>query len=152
MTRYVVDTNVPIVASGRGTHVDVSAQLKAATFLKDVMSTGVVLEDVEDLALNEYRRHLDMSGQPTMGDEFIAWFLQMRWNGSHVERVPSPEGQSILSVLPDSLSSFDSDDHKWICIYLQGSADYIVNAVDSDWAIGKPELDAEGVRLLELLA
>jgi hypothetical protein len=150
--KYVVDANVPIVASGRDTHVDIVAQLKAAKFIRDVMTSGVVLEDEEDLAVGEYRRHLDFSGQPTMGDEFFSWLVRERWIGCLVQRVPSPAGQSILSVLPSSLAGFDSDDHKWICIYIQGNADYIVNAVDTDWADAKVDLDSEGVRLLELLA
>ena len=152
MSRYAIDANVPVVANGRDTHVDVQSQLKAAKFLREVMTTGVVLEDAEDLALSEYRRYLDMSGQPSMGDEFIAWFVRERWNNNVVQRVPSPAEASILSVLPSSLRTFDSDDHKWICIYLQGSGDYIVNAVDSDWAQGKAQLDGEGIRVLELLA
>lgn len=152
MTKYVVDSNVPIVAAGRITHVGPEDQLKAARFLDSVMSTGVVLEDEEDLALNEYLRHLNLSGQPSMGDEFIAWFIRERWNPSVVARVPSPPGGSILDALPSSLATFDSDDHKWICVYLQGRADWIVNAVDSDWENSKADLIAEGVRVLELLA
>lgn len=152
MTKYVVDSNVALVTSGRRTHVDVFSQLKAARFLREVIISGIVLEDEEDLALTEYKRYLNMSGQPSMGDEFIAWFVRERWAGKIVQRVPSPSGRSILSVLPTSLSSFDSDDHKWICIYLEGDADWIVNAVDSDWANDKSALDAEGVQVLELLA
>lgn len=81
MTKYVIDANVAVVASGRHTHVDVISQLKAARFLREVMRTGIVLEDEEELALTEYRRYLDMSGQPSIGDEFIAWFIRERWVG-----------------------------------------------------------------------
>ena len=150
--RYVVDANVPTVASGRESHADVHAQLRAARFLYNVMRTGVVLEDEEDLAFAEYRRYLHFSGQPSMGDEFFAWFVRERWSGVLVQRVPRPAGGSILDALPRSLSGFDSDDHKWICIYIRGSADYIVNAVDSDWEQSRAALVAEGVRVLELLA
>lgn len=150
--RFVIDSNVPIVASGRGTHVDATAQLKAAKFLIDVMATGVVLEDEEDLALNEYKAYLDFSGQPTIGDEFFSWFVRERWNGRVVQRVPSPACGSILDSLPPTLATFDSDDHKWICIYLVGGGDAIVNAVDSDWSEGKTMLDGEGIVVLELLA
>lgn len=147
-----MDANVPIVANGRGTHVGIASQLKAAEFLRNVMMTGIVLEDEEDLAIGEYRRHLNFSGQPTMGDEFFSWFVRERWNGGLVQRIPSPVNESILSVLPSSLAGFDSDDHRWICLYLEGMADYIVNAVDTDWADAKVDLDLEGIRVLELLA
>lgn len=149
--RYVVDANVAVVASGRDTHATFDDQLRTARFLRDVMNTGVVLEDTEDLVLDEYRRHLNFSGQPSIGDEFFVWFVRERWGGAMVERVPSPGGGSILSLLPSSLAGFDSDDHKWICIYLQGAADHIVNAVDSDWAHAEATLVAEGIHVLELL-
>jgi hypothetical protein len=115
------------------------------------METGVVLEDEEDLALNEYKAYLNFSGQPSMGDEFFEWFVRERWNGGSVQRVPSPPGASILSVLPATLTSFDPSDHKWICIYLQGGGDRIVNAADSDWAEAKTTLSGEGITVLELL-
>jgi len=150
--RYVIDANVPIVANGRDTHPTIEEQLKSAKFLRDVMTTGVVLEDEEDLALSEYKAYLDFSGQPGMGDEFIAWFIRERWNGRLVERVESPAGTSILSLLPASLSGFDPSDHKWICIYMKGDADRIVNASDSDWAEAQTALAAEGIQVLELLA
>jgi hypothetical protein len=150
--KYVVDSNVLIVASGRGTHLGISEQLKAAQFLRKLMQTGVVFEDEEDLVLNEYKAYLSFSGQPSMGDAFFEWFFRERWGGGLVQRVPSPPGQSILSTIPPALASFDVDDHKWICIYLRGGGDYIVNAVDSDWANAKAELDSEGVVVLELLA
>jgi len=149
--RYVVDANVAVVANGRDTHVGLNEQLIAARFLREAMESGTVLDDMEDLALSEYRRHLNFSGRPTMGDEFFAWFARERWSGTLVERVPSPAGGSILSLLPPTLAGFDSDDHKWICIYLQGKADHIVNAVDSDWAAAASTLVAEGIHVLELL-
>ncbi len=92
--------------------------MSAARFLRDVISTGVVLEDTEDLAFAAYRVQLNFSGQPGMGDQFLEWFMRERWLGNLVQRVSNPQGGSILELLPASLASFDRDDHKWICIYL----------------------------------
>lgn len=126
--------------------------MSAARFLRDVISTGVVLEDTEDLAFAAYRVQLNFSGQPGMGDQFLEWFMRERWLGNLVQRVSNPQGGSILELLPASLASFDRDDHKWICIYLAGEADVIVNASDSDWVNGRVRLQAEGINVLELLA
>lgn len=115
------------------------------------METETVLEDDEDLAIGEYMRHLNFSGQPSMGDEFFAWFVRERWSGGSVHRICGPAGGSILDVLPPSLATFDEDDHKWVCIYLQGDRDFIANAVDSDWRDAGETLAAEGIRVLEVL-
>lgn len=151
MTRYVIDTNVPVITKLRDAHVSDSDRLKAARFLYQVMQSGVVLDDEEDLAVGEYRRYLDMSGQPSMGDVFFDWFMRERWLGNVVQRVASPTGSSLLSILPATLTSFDSDDHKWICLYIEGSADWIVNAVDSDWRNALAALESAGINVLEIL-
>lgn len=87
-----------------------------------------------------------------MGDVFFEWFGRQRWSGTFVQRVPRPPSGSVLDVIPATLAGFDLDDHEWIGIYLLGGADYIVNAVDSDWAEAESDLLAAGINVLELLA
>lgn len=152
--KYVIDSNALIVASGRSDHVQAQDQLIVARFLNNVMrgeDGEFVLIDAEELAISEYKNYFDFSGQPSIADEFFAWLVREQWAERRVVRVASDDGATILDLIPASLESFDSDDHKWICIFLQGRADWIVNAVDSDWAEASVTLKAEKIRVLELL-
>ena len=44
-----------------------------------------------------------------------------------------PDQSDITAALPLELKNFDPADHKWIAVYLLGSADVLFNAADSDY-------------------
>ena len=68
---FVVDTNVAIVANGRETDTDARCQLTCVEKLKSLAAREVVTIDDKGLILNEYRRRLNFSGMPGVGDAFL---------------------------------------------------------------------------------
>ena len=68
---FGVDTNVAIVANGRGTHADVRCQLTCVERLKFLAAGEVAAIDDRGLILEEYRRRLNLSGMPGVGDLFL---------------------------------------------------------------------------------
>ena len=75
MSRYVVDTNVPIVANGRPNPDDSgvpsnACRIAAIEFLVDTLESGKVLLDQAGEIQAEYRRYLNPRGQPGVGDRF----------------------------------------------------------------------------------
>ena len=71
MKRRVVDTNVAIVANGNNTNASPSCQLAALAALREILQDGRIVVDIAGDMLNEYRRLLNPSGQPGVGDRFL---------------------------------------------------------------------------------
>ncbi|MGU3643429.1 hypothetical protein ACLBXX_00555 [Microbacterium sp. C23T] len=140
-----------IAANGRLTHADAHLSAAAARYLVELIGgTDVILEDTIGNVLNEYKNYMQFSGQPGVGDYFFRWYLQNRWDGRRVGRVELDPAQPLTQYLPASLHSFDPSDHKWIAVYIQGSADVIVNATDSDWAESRELLLEHSIKVREL--
>lgn len=149
--RQVVDTNVLIAANGRDTHASATLSLLSARFLVALMDgADALLEDSTGHVFEEYKRYLEFSGQPGVGDQFFAWFVRTRWDSSRIERAELDPAKAISEYVPMSLRSFDPSDHKWIAVYLEGSADVIVNATDSDWEEARVELDRHAILVRQL--
>ena len=150
--RNVIDTNVLIAANGRSnTHASVRVELESARFLAAIIQgDGTVLEDSSSYVFDEYKRYMQFSGQPGIGDKFFRWFLTNRYSSHRVESVPLEPDRPVSTYLPDELRAFDPSDHKWIAIYLEGHGDRIVNATDSDWAEAADALAKHGVSVLQL--
>ena len=72
MSVVVVDTNVAIVANGRkGAEGDLRCRLNCVEKLEHVVQQGIVAVDDCGLIFEEYRRHLNFSGAPGVGDKFF---------------------------------------------------------------------------------
>ena len=110
----------------------------------------MLLEDTTGSVFDEYKRYLDFCGQPGVGDQFFAWFVRTRWDTSRIERVNLDAAKATSDYVPIPLRSFDPSDHKWIAVYLEGAADVIVNATDSDWEEARTELDRHAIRVRQL--
>ncbi len=113
-------------------------------------SDDLLLEDSLDLVFDEYKRHLQFAGQPGLGDAFFRWYLQNRWNPGQIARVCLDRDTPVNEYLPADLHSFDPFDHKWVAVYIEGEADAIVNASDSDWEESRDILNRHGISVLEL--
>lgn len=150
MTRFVVDTNVPIVANGRNDDNrgsrPYSPQCQRATieFPQRLLREGRVLLDEEGRILEEYRRYLKPAGQPGVGDLFYKEILN---NFSKVERhsLHCDENGEFLD-LPEEVtqSRFDPSDRKFAALARQQNAK-VANAVDSDWLEQEDLLTNNGV-------
>lgn len=149
--KTVVDTNVLIAANGQNTHADIQLRAASARYLAEFIDgEDVLLEDSCGYAFEEYKRYMQFSGQPGVGDRFFLWYLRSRWSDARVMSVEIDHETPIASYLPESLRSFDPSDHKWIAIYLEGDADVVVNVTDSDWRNAREDLLEHGIRVHEL--
>ena len=87
MTTHVVDTNVAIVANGRGTHADSSCQLACVAKLEHLSKGGTVAVDLLGLILTEYANHMRWSGYPEVGDRFFKYVFDNQYRDGRVRRV-----------------------------------------------------------------
>ena len=150
-TRIVIDTNVLAVANGRNDEADEECEDEAGNALQEAIRSKVVVIDTEYLVIDEYAKHSNWAGQPGAGDLFFKSLTDNIANPSRVVSIDIGSAQEEVDLfVPDQLLDFDSDDRKWIALYLEGLAESIINAVDSDWAARKAEMDDLGINVTEL--
>ena len=151
MKRFVVDTNVPIVANGRrdpsrGTR-DPSppCRLAAIEFLTAVLKSGRIVLDVGGDIQAEYRRHLEPRGQPGVGDRFYLEVLNSA--PRRIERVDLPklpDGAYADFPSDPALDRFDRSDRKFAALARRERIP-VSSATDSDWHDFHVPLKANGV-------
>ena len=150
MTTFVVDTNVAIVANGRGTHADMRCQLTCVKKLKTVAADEVVAIDAAGAILDEYATHLSFSGKPGMGDVFFKYVFDHQHQDDRVRRVavtPSGDDRRGFEELPEN--AFDPSDRKFLAVAVVGRA-VVLNATDSDWGEQEALVDGLGVEVSQL--
>lgn len=138
MSRFVVDTNVPIVANGRpdpkgSKQPSVPARLSAIDFLEQLLNKGRVLLDNDGAIQAEYHKHLNPRGQPGVGDRFYLEVLQSA--PRRIERfalLKRSDGE--YADLPQEVldAGFDPSDRKLAALARQQDTP-VANATDSDW-------------------
>lgn len=151
MIRCAVDTNVPIVANGRDERPGakgmptIKCRAAAVAFLQKVLHEGVVLLDIEGAILREYKKYLNPSGQPGVGDRFYLEILNSK--PGIVQRVDlpkRPDGEYIDLHQPVIDDGFDRGDWKFAALAKRENAP-VINCVDSDWLIHAKVLTATGI-------
>lgn len=150
MTPFVVDTNVAIVANGRGTHADLRCQLSCVERLKSVAAGEIIAIDDGDSILEEYRKHLRLSGGPGVGDLFVKHVFDNQYQDDRVRRVeitPSKDDQRGYEELP--LNTFDRSDRKFLAVAVVAKA-VVLNATDSDWGAHEALMNRLGVKVKQL--
>lgn len=152
MSRWVVDTNVPIVANGPRDANDrhrpaVDCRIAAVTFLREVLNSGTVLVDLAGDIQAEYRKHLRPSGQPGVGDRFYLEVLRSAPRRiCRIDLPRRPDGEYL--DLPEALiaSDFDPSDRKFAALAKRAHAP-VVNATDSDWLEHIAILNESGIKV-----
>lgn len=153
MNEYVIDTNVPIVANGHndgGKQPCYDCQESAINFLINVNKLYVTLVDLGGEIVEEYRRYLNPSGQPGVGDRF--YFNLIQCSPERVRYVDIPKGEDNEYLdLPDVIrqSKFDPSDRKFAALARKCNAS-VVNATDSDWLECKAMIEGAGILILFL--
>ena len=150
MTRWTIDTNVPVVANGRNDDgkrpVAPECREAAVRFLMDVLANRErVVVDEEGEIVEEYRRYLNRRGQPGVGDLFYQGILQ----GTLCKRVSLPKrGDGEYTDLPQAVidAGFDPNDRKFAALAKREGIP-VVNAVDSDWLNERKVLATNGIRV-----
>lgn len=150
MTRWTIDTNVPVVANGRGNGgrpVAPACREAAVRFLMRVLDNGErAVLDLEGAIQAEYRNHLRPRGQPGVGDRFYQAVL-LDW--SRYERVDLPKrANGEYADLPQAViaAGFDRDDRKFAALARREGIP-AVNAVDRDWLDHRVVLANNGIRV-----
>ena len=150
MTRWAIDTNVPVVANGRDDgERPVAPECREATirFLMDVLANReCVVVDEEREIEKEYRRYLNPRGQPGVGDRFYQRVLQ---DWSLCERVSLPKrDDGEYADLPQAVidAKFDVGDRKFAALAKREQIP-AVNAVDRDWLDKRKVLATNGIRV-----
>ena len=150
MTVFVVDTNVAIVANGRGDiHADEACQLACVQQLSSLVARETVAIDDRNLILYEYMKHLNLSGRPDVGDVFFKHVFDHR-NGNRVRRIrvtPTGDDRRGFEELPQN--TFDRSDRKFLAVAVAAGA-VVLNATDSDWGEQQALMDELGVEVDEL--
>ena len=87
MMTVVIDTNVAVVANGDHQSANDDCRLSCIRRIRDVVRSGVLVLDDRDLIFEEYRRNLDLRGQPGVGDAFVKWVHDNRFNLKYCQRI-----------------------------------------------------------------
>ena len=152
MTRWAIDTNVPVVANGRhdgDRQLDPECREAAIRFLTNVCDKNKKEHIVVDAAgeiVKEYGKKLRPSGQPGVGDRFYRAVLS-DWTLCRRVCLPKrPDGE--YADLPQDVinARFDPDDRKFAALAKRERVP-VVNAVDSDWLDARDVLAENGVRV-----
>ncbi len=155
MKKYIVDTNVPIVANGRsednvGKVVSVACRAAAITFLIDVLKNGKIFVDLAGEIQGEYHRYLNVFGQPGVGDRFYQEVLHSaptRIIRVELEKDANGEFNDLASAIVNS--GFDPSDRKFAALSTKVKVP-VFNATDSDWVDHSLLLKANGVDVFNL--
>ena len=151
----VVDTNVLIVANGRDVEQAApSCVRKCAEELRTITDGGILVLDSGMEILREYRRKVNQSGSPGIGDGFLKWALTNLANASRCHRVAiTPNAARGYDEFPEDpdLTTFDRSDRKFVAVArAHPGRPTILNATDSDWANANAALVRHGVLVQEL--
>ena len=147
MTRWAIDTNVPVVANGYNKQHAPECREAAVRFLMNVHDRKeCVVLDAEGKVQEEYRRNLNPAGQPGVGDRFYRAVLSdwMRCKRVSLPRRSNDEYADLPQAVIDA--GFDPDDRKFAALAKRERIP-VVNAVDSDWLDAREMLARNGIRV-----
>lgn len=151
--KCLVDTNVPKTAN---LAIDpaaipdelVSCVLACVEAVNHVVNNGGLVIDCGDEIFTEYRKQLSMRGQPGVGDRFMKWVHDNRWNFPDADRVTITKHGDSYDEFPDhaGLINFDKSDRKFIAVAnAHPDKPPVLQAADSKWWGWKDSLAEVGV-------
>ena len=145
----IVDTNVPLTASGLADHASIECAQRCIAELVRIQSSCRLLLDTDRSILAEYEGRLGRRGQMSPGDLFVRWLWDNQANVDRVREVSVTASEDrVFEEFPDdqNLASFDRDDRKFVAVALAaGSSPDIVNATDTDWWNYRDALQKHGI-------
>jgi len=155
--KYLIDTNIPITANWSVSPEGIPDELVACvqrcvhTIEHVVMKKGSLVLDDGDEIFSEYRKKLSFSGQPGMGDAFLKWVHDNRWNFPPVDRVEITVSDDSYDQFPDhpDLISFDDDDRKFVAVSnAHPEKPPILQGTDSEWLRWEEALLEVGIKVV----
>lgn len=151
--KCLVDTNVPKTAN---LSVDPSSipndlancVLACVEAVDHVVKKGGLVLDAGDEIFDEYRQQLSMRGQPGIGDRFMKWVHDNRWNFPDADHVTITKNGESYDEFPDhdGMINFDNSDRKFVAVAnAHPEKPPILQATDSKWWGWKDALVEAGV-------
>ena len=153
MPECLIDTNVAMAANFKATVSDECA-LRCIQALREVTTNRrlLVVDDL-DLIFTEYRNNLSLRGQPGVGDAFMKWVNDHRYDATRCTRIPiTPTDQhnTDFSELASytALTSFDPSDKKFLATAVaHEKSPPILVACDTDYWDAKETLRSNGINI-----
>ncbi|MCY4613984.1 MAG: hypothetical protein OXB94_10255 [Nitrospira sp.] len=139
--KCLVDTNVPKTANLATQHdpnSDVSDDCVLACIgaVEHIIRKRGLVIDAGDEIFDEYRQQLSMKGQPGVGDRFMKWVHDHRWNADKVTQIPIVKNGNSYDEFPNhaKLRNFDPSDRKFVAVANAHPGNPpILQATDSKW-------------------
>jgi len=150
MPKYVIDTNVAIVANGDSERVTIECRLAAVTLLQKAVQKGVIFVDSAGAIQDEYRRYLNPRGEPGIGDRFYLEVINS--DPKKVARIDvEKDGEGHYVDLPQEIidSEFDHGDRVFAAV-AKKSDSKVYNTVDTDWVEHRELIEGCGVPIIFL--
>ena len=153
--KCLVDTNVPKNANLALEPASIPIEMEQCVFacieaVEFVIKKGKLVIDAGDEIYNEYRINLSMSGQPGVGDRFMKWVHDHRWNSQKTDRVTITRYGDSFKEFPqhDGLSKSDLSDRKFVTVaHAHAKRPPILEATDSKWWGWKEALEEVGIEV-----
>jgi hypothetical protein len=151
--KCIVDTNVPITANLALTPDTIPQELTGCVLacieaVEHVVKKGGLVMDSGNEIFDEYLHNLAMKGQPGVGDRFMKWVHDNRWNFSDTDRVTITKNGDSYVEFPDhdALTHFDISDRKFIAVAnAHPDKPPVLQATDSKWWGWKDALADVGI-------
>ena len=149
--KFVVDTNVILVANNKHQGVSSACVANCARLLEDIIkSKRIVLDDARKI-LGEYLHKTHPNQPKGPGDALVKWVLQNHSNVNRCEHVSITEiSQDEFSEFPNDveLQNFDPPDRKFVAVaYAHPNKPPILQAADSKWLGWCEPLEKHGIRV-----
>lgn len=149
MTKFVIDTNVAIVANRRNTHASENCQNACIELLENCKDLHIAIDDV-GLLVDEYANKLNPSGRPGVGDAFFKYLRNYQYASDKIHRVkitPINDDSRGFAELPKN--QVDKSDRKFLATAVVAKA-ILVNATDSDWNEQNSLLEELAIKVKQL--
>lgn len=150
MPKYVIDTNVAIVANGDSERVTIDCRLAAVQLLQDAVDKGMIFVDSAGAIQDEYRRHLNPRGEPGIGDRFYLEVINS--DPKRVARIDVEKDVDghYIDLPPDIVeSTFDHGDRVFAAVAKKSKAK-VYNSVDTDWVEHQALIESCGIPIVFL--
>jgi hypothetical protein len=151
--KCVVDTNVPKTANlaldpDKIPQELIGCVLACIKAVEHVVKKGGLVMDAGDEIFDEYRQQLSMKGQPGVGDRFMNWVHDNRWQLPDADRVKITKNGDTYREFPehDGLAQFDNSDRKFVAVAnAHPNKPPVLQATDSKWWGWKDALAEVGI-------
>lgn len=148
----IIDTNVAILANGKS-KFPAKCIYECIQTIRGITKRNhaIIVTDREGFIFNEYKKYLNLSGEPGLGDEFLKWLDENRWTEDLCRIIDlnvSSEDEFCQGIIPDAIcqSSFDPSDRKFLAVSIKHpESPQIVEATDVKWKLHESLLNHHGI-------